>query len=189
MNDGIALRAMSLAGRELVDGFGAERVVSAFEWAELHFRPVCFEDWELLLQWRNASEVRRYSFNTQEIDPEAHRAWLRKRLADGGGLFFIAESHGTPVGQIRFDRVEDEMLVSLNVAPGMAGRGIGSAMLGQACGKVFALHPEVTVAARVKEDNAASSKLFSKAGFSLEGVQGQGAGQFLNYLLRQRHER
>lgn len=189
MIDPDALQAMSLAGQKLVDGFGAERIVSAFEWADLHFRPVCFEDWELLLQWRNASEVRRYSLNTQRIDSEEHRAWLRKRLADGGGLFFIAESNETPVGQIRFDRVEDKMQVSLNVAPGMSGRGIGSAMLGNACGRVFALHPEVTVVARVKEDNVASNTMFCKAGFVLEGAQECPEGRIHTYSLRGRHAR
>ena len=87
-------------GRRLVDGHGADRVVTAMRAAGLQLRPACLDDGRLLFDWVNDPAVRASAFDEVPIDWETHERWFQRRLADPGTTIYLAVDPGTdePVG-------------------------------------------------------------------------------------------
>lgn len=159
-------RRAALAARAsaAVDGLGAARVLDA---AELTVRPAADADAAVLLEWRNDPETLRWSRGHQPVAEPVHRAWLAASARNQDRLLLIVERAGTPLGTVRFDRVEDEVWeVSITVAPGHRGHGLAPRLLALGEGALHARTPVTTVLANVHEDNAASLSLFRRAGYT-----------------------
>lgn len=118
-------------------------------------------DSALLLAWRNDSETRAWSHNTDLVAPDEHEAWLARVLADPDRRLSIAELEGRPVGTVRFDRDDDHWEVSITVAPAARGRGLAVPILLAAENSLGTAH----LRACVRRDNAASVALFRRAGY------------------------
>lgn len=162
-------RLRSAKGISLVDGKGAIRVAKSMYTSALTLRPAHETDCEMLLEWRNDPRVRANSFKSDLIELPGHQKWFYEKLKNDNCLFYIAEDgSGMPVGQIRFDRDDSNAIISISVAPGMDGRGIGTAMTKLACCDLWKTWPNITVVALVKMDNPASASMFINAGFSQE---------------------
>ena len=71
--------AMSERGRKLVDGRGAERVVSAMQPLNLHLRPAERKDCRLLWEWANDPATRAAAFSTGTIPGNTIRHGSRTR--------------------------------------------------------------------------------------------------------------
>jgi ribosomal protein S18 acetylase RimI-like enzyme len=153
--------SLSRAGRSLVDGRGAARVLDA---AELTVRPATEADADRLLAWRNDPETLRWSRGNQPVAGPIHREWLHNSLRDPDRLLLVVETDH-PVGTVRFDREGADWEVSITVAPGDRGRGLAARLLLLGEGALRARHGAATVLANVHEDNAASLRLFRTAGY------------------------
>lgn len=180
-------RALATKAMATVDGRGTERILTAIE-AALHERsfgaaggpPVSTlpgstdnsraslavrlattGDSALLLAWRNDSETRAWSHNTDLVAPAEHEAWLARVLADPDRRLLIAELDNHPVGTVRFDRDDDHWEVSITVAPAARGRGLAVPVLLAAENSLGTAQ----LRACVRRDNAASVALFRRAGY------------------------
>lgn len=162
-----ALRAhLSRQGLDAVDALGAGRVARLMSRPEVTVRPATDADSDDLLAWRNAPEVRRFSRSDRPIDRDEHRRWMTATLAAPDRLLLIGQTGGVPVGVVRYDVSGDRAEVSIYLAPGRAGRGIGGALLAAAERWLSVRRPEVeTVVAEVIADNVASQRLFTGCGF------------------------
>ncbi|MFP5068821.1 GNAT family N-acetyltransferase [Pseudonocardia nantongensis] len=178
--------ALAERARTVVDGEGANRIVDAIaaaagavsdtEWRKhvedttltgvLHARPATLDDAELLLSWRNDPETRRWSRSTDEIDLDAHRRWLAGSLdREDRRLLLVSDLDG-PVGTVRWDREESGWEVSITVAPERRGSGLAIPLLRAGEEAVRAWSGAGTpVIAVVHADNAASARLFARAGY------------------------
>ncbi len=177
-------RSISEKGRSLVDGRGADRVVTAMADMEqgqrgidkaaggIRVRQACPEDAEMLWTWANDPVVRANSFNTEPIAFESHKEWLAQKLASSGTRLWVLEIEGSPVAQIRYDLISGEMAeISFLVAPDCRGGGLGTRLLtltaGMACRELGARRLRgVTFS-----DNTASIRAFGKAGFRSMGEE------------------
>ena len=164
-------RALSLRCRELVDGKGAQRVVSAMGRVKLRLRPAGAGDSRLLWEWVNDPQVRAASFSSAAIPWKTHDEWFTEKLESGAASILIAENdEGTPVGQIRFDlRADGEAEIAISIAKSWRGRGLAAVLIRQAQsglsgGRCPRLH------AYVKPENVASVKAFEKGGFKQAGI-------------------
>jgi RimJ/RimL family protein N-acetyltransferase len=156
---------MAAAGRALVDGRGAQRVVRAMETAGLALREATAEDAAVLFEWANDPVTRAASFEPAPIAWETHVAWLERSLASGDRLLFLAEDAG-PVGQVRFDREsEDVAVISVSIAPAARGHGYAPAAIDAGVRTVAGRWPVRRVRAEIRADNAASLAAFADAGF------------------------
>jgi L-amino acid N-acyltransferase YncA len=82
-------------------------------------------------------------------------------------LLLIAYKGADAVGTVRLDVVDKGILeVSININPEMRGKGLGQVVLQRACEKGFSLGAN-RLLAKVKQENAASIKIFEKVGFKL----------------------
>lgn len=137
--------------------------------SRLTLRAATSGDEAMLLGWRNDPEAIRFSVTGQGVRPAEHSAWLARRLGDPNTHLWIAEERGAPVGQVRVDVEGDTGTVSIAVAPGERGRGVGTAAL-RAMVREVERDPAVRrLRALVRTDNRASVRAFELAGFERLG--------------------
>ena len=121
----------------------------------LNLRPANLSDMWFLFDLRNHPAVRKYSNNTDEIDPKNHQKWFEAVLLDRSKQIFIADRGGQLVGMVRFEKVDNTYLMSWAVSPEVHGQGMGKDMLKNA----VELMAGCQLAAEIKEDNLASIKI------------------------------
>jgi RimJ/RimL family protein N-acetyltransferase len=123
-------------------------------------------DADLLLEWSNDPATRAASFHPEPIEPEGHLRWLATILASPTAGFWIGETDGRPVGQVRVVIVAHEVgEISISIAPEARGAGLGRTLLIAAIAEADDALPISTLLARVRLDNPASLALFAGAGF------------------------
>lgn len=162
-----ALRAhMARVGLAAVDAHGADRVARLMLQPEVEVRRATGADARDLFDWRNAPEVRRVSRNDAPIAWDDHQRWLAATLADPQRVLLVGSADSLPVGVVRYDLAGDSAEVSIYLAPGQAGRGLGRALLRAAERWLAACHPGIaTVFAEVLAGNTVSQGLFTGCGF------------------------
>jgi len=171
-------------GREMVDGLGAQRVLSRFvKEEELDFHPVTEADFELLWVWANDPVTRANSFESSPIPWERHTDWCRAKMLDSACSFWtVTNTNLEKIGVVRFDCQGIASTISVSVAPAARGKGCGKKIIAAACDRIFASSGVNLVRALIKPANKASVGAFQHAGF-LRGaatmVNGQPAEQYL----------
>jgi spore coat polysaccharide biosynthesis predicted glycosyltransferase SpsG/L-amino acid N-acyltransferase YncA len=167
-------RTMSERGRALVDGQGAPRVVAELLGLPLRLRPARPADRRLLWEWRNDPVTRAMSFHRDPVPWEEHCRWFDGRIRDPATLLLLAvDAQDQPVGQARFDLDGATAVISVAVAPGHRGRGLGRVLIDLACRRVFATTGAAVVLAFIRADNTASLAAFATAGFHDETGSGE----------------
>jgi len=158
--------AMSDRGRNLVDGRGAERVVSAMTAGSVRLRRAQAEDCELLLEWANDPEVRANSFSSEVISRERHREWFGQKIADPNAVLYVVMApNDCPIGQVRYDIDGLRALVSISLGAGFRGKGFGGMCLSLAVDELFRSTKASRIDAYVKPANESSLRMFLNAGF------------------------
>lgn len=181
LTDPSARAALAARARTIVDGWGAGRIVAAVAAAvearaprpagELSARPATEADAALLLAWRNDPETRHRSRSSEEVAPADHRDWLRRSLERTDRLLLIVGDDRGPLGTVRWDREDAGWEVSITVAPDRRGAGLAGPLL--AAGERALRErtgPGTPVTAVVHRDNAASARLFARAGYRPAGA-------------------
>lgn len=173
LNDPARRQAMAADGRALVDGQGTRRVVAALlgVGASLRLRPLCGDDLDWVLQWRNAPSVRRFMLTRHEIQPEEHRRWFERLQGDATACWMVAEeADGRPVAVTGFSRMTlgtaDWGFYARPGAPPGTGTRLGQASLAWAFGPLGLRQ----LRGEVLADNVASLRLFRRLGFVERGV-------------------
>lgn len=135
-------------------------------------RPVRDDEVELMLEWRNAPEVRKHMYTQKIISREEHLAWWEATKCREDRLYFVYENAHVQSGVVGFssiDRANKNSSWAFYAAPD-APRGTGSRMEFLAIDFAFndlllhKLHCEVL------STNDAVIRLHQKFGFTVEGV-------------------
>ena len=142
----------------------------------LKVRNVTEEDCTLLFKWVNDEDVRNNALNSEEIIWTKHVSWFRRKIDDPNSVIFILEKDNYPIGQIRYERREEDFWdIDFFIDPNFRGLGFGKKIIELTLGKITG-----SVRALVKKDNFASCKVFEKLGFQeLESKEG-----ILQYIFR-----
>ena len=184
------LRAgLVLAGRQVVDGLGAWRVVRMWEQAQrlgpsarsgssrqgpssgLKARRAGVRDARLLWEWRNDAGTRSSSRNADLVPWPQHLAWLESSLTREDRMLLVVEDGVGPVGTARWDLGRHgEWEVSITVAPDRRGQSLAPPFLRVAEVALSEVTQssgtEVTAyLAVVHVDNAASVRLFETSAY------------------------
>lgn len=127
--------------------------------------------------WRNDPETVAASTSGGEIPWALHSDWFERKLSDRRSAIYIGEldNDGEKVGMCRFDinSSGDSAEVSINLNPSQRGKRHSSPLLRDsilAFRRELGAHMQLTATIRV--DNPASRRLFSSAGFTLQGIDG-----------------
>ncbi len=179
LNDPGAMLDQGRVG-EVIDGRGAGRV-ARFLVTGMVLRGTEKEDCGLYYEWVNDPVVRATALvQKKDISWDEHQAWFRRRLESTDARLYVAEVDGESVGQIRFERSDDDSWeVSISVAPGHRGKRYAGRLLVTGLDSLgYDLGGSVTVVARVRTENASSMKLFARAGFDRVGSEQEEIARF-----------
>lgn len=142
-------------------------LIHSFFLNRLQFRMATSDDCMLYFNWANDSEVRSASFNSEVIKYDNHCKWFYGKLASGSCKFYLfldLENH--PVGQVRIENLSDETIIGISVDAEFRGKGISTKMLKQSTDDYLTKVDNTKIVAYIKEDNLASYKSFTAAGFA-----------------------
>jgi RimJ/RimL family protein N-acetyltransferase len=117
-----------------------------------------------LYVWRTHPTTRVMMRDTEHFTWEAHLNWLRDVMEDPDRHLLIGLYGTTPIGTARLDVEGNQAEISVTVAPECRGGGKGAQLIAMAT-KWGMKHGLTTVIARVKPENVASIKAFTKAGY------------------------
>lgn len=165
-------KEMSAAGARLVDGRCAQRILLSLagqgesKAGAVSLRPAEASDEGWLLDLQRKPETRQHFVNRSVPTAEEHASWMAAVLRNPNVLLSIIEVGGFAAGYIRLDRRESAdaiplYAVSIAVDPELHGKGAGLAGLRLARGAF----PGADFEARVLPENAASMRLFERAGY------------------------
>lgn len=128
----------------------------------MKLRKVTFDDWKLLLEWRNDIITRQNSFNMDIISDDSHKSWLLKSLDNPSRELYILEDDSA-VATIRADIEDTITTLSWNVSPSHRGKGYGTELL-----KLYLKDRKGTFIAEIKPTNKASIRMVEKNGFTIK---------------------
>ena len=157
--------------KELVDGRGADIVAALMTvepGARLNTRHARLADEGLYLEWANDPMTRHNAFSPNRIPSAAHREWFRERLRrpETVKMFIVETTDRLPLGQVRFERDDDEWEIHYSLDRRVRGRGLGLRLLEVA---IETLRQDVRgpmrLKAKVKDSNLASSRIFESLSF------------------------
>jgi UDP-2,4-diacetamido-2,4,6-trideoxy-beta-L-altropyranose hydrolase len=161
--------ALGNVGAGIVDGLGAERVVRRIIHVGIELRAATPSDSEVVFQWRNSSEVRCNSFNSEPIEWRDHAAWYAAVLSNPNKVLLISMSNGKAVGVLRYDLHDCKGVVSIYLSPESLGKGYGEHVLSAGNDWMAAHYPQITeLEAETLPENVASARVFERAGFDLK---------------------
>jgi len=133
---------------------------------QVRLRPALENDSAMLLALRNDPDAVGFSVSGRAVTVAEHERWFRRVRDDPAHhRLWIAEEDGRPVGQVRVDVTGDIGTVSIGVAAGHRGRGVGTSMLHAVVAKVGVDAAPSRLTAVVRPDNPASLRAFAAAGF------------------------
>ena len=158
---------MSKQSLKVTDARGADRVADLLLPRAMQVRHATAEDARMIYEWRTSPEVMGASRTAASFTFKDHLAWLERVLHDPQRLLLIGIHNGREVGVVRFDIDGDRAEVSIFLAPGTMGAGLGRALLAAGEVKLRHKHPQVyRVDAWVNSDNPRSSQLFLHLGYT-----------------------
>jgi len=175
--DDTKIEKMSMKASLICKGNGVDKVIETLKSisskvrnkTELSIRRATDEDCYDLWIWRNHPEVRKWCFNTNEIDFEVHKEWFRKKNKDENTRIYIIENEkGKKIGQVRFDiNQQAKAVINVNLNPEYFGKGFGSKMIEKAT-KIFIEEKKdiKTIVAEINDLNIASKKAFERANYT-----------------------
>jgi spore coat polysaccharide biosynthesis protein SpsF len=133
---------------------------------QLHFRFATQQDVDLYFNWANDEVVRKNSYNQQLVPYQNHVEWFKRKLNQPQCHFYLfLNQDNLPVGQVRIDKPENEVVIGISIDANHRGKGYASEMLIQATNHYLQKHPQATIYAYIKKENVASFNSFVKAGF------------------------
>ena len=135
-------------------------------------RPLTSNDLELILEWRNHPDIRRFMYSTHEISPSEHRQWFESASKDKGRYLCIFESDGHPCGFVSFTGAEAGSIAEWGFysAP-TATRGTGRALGKVALRFAFLDLGVHKVCGQALRDNVRSIEMHQSLGFTTEGIR------------------
>ena len=128
----------------------------------MKLRKAIFNDWEILLDWRNDPITRENSFDQGEVSESTHKLWFNDSLLNPYREIYILEDNLIPVGSIRVDTLlTNEYLLSWSIAPDQRGKGYGTKIL-----ELLLQDRSGKFVAEIKPNNIASIKMVQNNGFT-----------------------
>jgi UDP-2,4-diacetamido-2,4,6-trideoxy-beta-L-altropyranose hydrolase len=142
------------------------------------------DDCRIQWEWAIGPEVVGASFSSGPIPWEAHVPWFRANLSDPCAILYTATYViDEPVGQVRFQQAGLRATISIGLAKGFRGRGLGRTLLFLACERLFRESKVEAIDAYVKPDNEASIGLFSNSGFRRLGTESVGNQPAIHFVF------
>ena len=157
-----------LLGIKAVNGKGSlnivKNILNEYYKNNSVFRKVKKEDCLKIFEIANEEEVRKSSFNSEEIPLDGHKKWFNKILKDDLVKFYVLEYEDEIIGQLRLDFDEKYPVISISLSKKYRGLGLSKVLLSKGLELI-----DGKVIAYIKEDNFRSISFFKSMGFKKDG--------------------
>lgn len=135
---------------------------------KLDVRAASLDDMELIFNWANDYEVRKFALNSEPIQWDNHKVWYTRKIQSNDCKIFIFQnSLGTPIGQVRIEKeVINDIecwIIDYSIDKNFRGLGLGSKIIEQ----LIVLNPNIKLKAIVKVSNIFSIRIFQSLYFNL----------------------
>ncbi len=156
--------------RIVFDGKSPDRFRTLFNELQLqqrlHMRRAVAEDKEITFTWASDPTIRAYSFSKAEISWEGHSSWFEQKIVASNCLYLIATIDEKPVGSIRFDKVENNLVVSYLIDKSFHGKGLGRILLAAGIRQLEGEWLDAqNIIGYVQPANVPSVRIFERLGF------------------------
>ena len=136
---------------------------------DIVIRDTRLSDADLYFEWVNDDAVRKSSFSPGPIAYDDHINWFKKYLSAKNVFMYLFEQGSNAVGQVRFE-TGDKVIINISIDKRFRGAGLGSMIISDAVKKYYSDSGEdKPVTAYIKENNLASFRVFTAAGFTDAG--------------------
>lgn len=133
---------------------------------EYLLRQATYNDIDLLYQWANDKDVRKYSFSSHYITYKEHKDWYSQVLQRADTKQYIFLHNGKPIGQIRITVQKGIGEISYSICKDYRGMGYGKKLLHLIKEQVKKDFPEIQrLQGKVKQENVGSQLAFQHTGF------------------------
>lgn len=147
-------------------------------------RPATMDDREMVFRWRNDPFILGHGSSQREVQWEEHKQWFENTIFGESRKTFIVLNQGDPIGQVRFDRQDEQTaVVSVYLLQAFTGRGLGVQAIRMGCDAIFESWVIDRIVACVREDNLASRSAFLKAGFQEANATGACPSKHFSLIL------
>jgi len=118
-------------------------------------------------KWRNDITTRSMFVTSNYINWNSHLKWYQKVLANKNIYFFVGWVKNKKIGTTRFDCYNNKKIakVSINLNPEMRNKKLSHKFLLKSM-KKFRKYSKFNLTAKIKKNNFASIKCFTKCGFN-----------------------
>lgn len=135
----------------------------------LKLKPATLSDCYFWWKVRNEKTVREVSFDPKPIPYSIHKKWFEEKLKDKNSRLFVILFENQKRGQLRLDKQNSEVEISLALTPVARGKGTGTIAIKLGTKKAISELGAKKVLAYTKPENLASIKAFEKVGFKNNG--------------------
>lgn len=134
----------------------------------LTIRSVSKDDIQLLFEWANEKQVRENAIETDAITYPTHEKWFQNKLTSDSSLIYICSLKSTAIGQVRFDKIDNDYFIDYSLDYHFRGRRLGLELVKLAIKKLrkSLTIDKISIKAIVKDDNFASLNIFREQSFS-----------------------
>jgi len=126
------------------------------------------QDIKQFFKFRNLEEAIELSALQKSVGWDEHRIWYAQAIKQENILLFLIQSNS---GMLRFDKDDNNAIVSIYLSPEYRSKGLAVVCLNQAMREVLKRWSINRFIAYVRVDNKPSLRLFSKLGFIRAGIK------------------
>jgi len=148
-------------------------------------RKAKYEDVEIYFDWVNDPFVRSNAINVSPINHEDHMNWFQNKINQPNSVLYIFEENQSPIGQVRFDKENDTLIIDYSINKAYRGKNLGKVIMRMAIEKIYTeklINKIEFLIARVKESNIASIRVFESLNFELESSELVFNNNYLVYI-------
>lgn len=134
---------------------------------KLEIRKAVKENCRDIYNWRTDERNSQFSWTGDSLTYSQHEEWFLEYLEERNYLMLIASFNDKPCSVIRFDGDIDDRTVSIYMVPAFHSHGLGMQclLLGERYLKEEIKGLPCNLNAEIMNDNMASVKLFTRAGY------------------------
>lgn len=133
-----------------------------------NLRKVNKDDINLLFEWANDPDSRANAKSQDLIKWEDHVRWFDNKISDELSFLYILTDSERDVGIIRFDKNNNDFIISYFIDKNYRGKGLGELVLKEGLKTLQEVVDNPSLLAYVKKGNIASEKIFNKLEFDLD---------------------
>jgi UDP-4-amino-4,6-dideoxy-N-acetyl-beta-L-altrosamine N-acetyltransferase len=118
----------------------------------------------MILDWRNSESVKKYMYNSDDIQLENHLNFIEKLKDSTDKLYFLVQKNDEYIGVIDFTNISSKS-VDMGLYTNPNTRGNGKVLMTQIINYSFNILKKEIIYAEVFEDNQKAFNLYKNFGF------------------------